>query len=693
MLKKSLSVFLTLSIIIGLLIILPTNAATSSDVPSDAVEFNGHYYKVFDESISWSSAKTYCESIGGHLVTINSQEEQDFLIVEANNKSKRNYWIGAYPENGTFHWVTGEDFSYTNWASGEPNNVFNMQNAVMMYTKRASYPAGTWNDENENGRNWSGYELSTIGYICEWGVVSTNKKDIDISRDTWSFKNIKGCSFKYFKLWYPDMKAKELFTNYFDSLSGTCFGMATSAMALNSSLQNPSDFSCNSVNEIKKSSVSKSLGITAEEYIKYLYPSQSTIPDSMRTHDDLNALYNDVKEFEQGKNGGVEIGVYGQVELEKHAGHALWGIKAIDESDCSKILVYDCNHPSEDCYIYLNKDSQGNFTSWSYDLRVFGIKPFGTNQAGQPEIKHFTISDGFFYEYLFNKLMGIDTSYPKGITDCYLVSVSEGIVLGDVSLERVSFEDVNNTTNASNQLYWCSDNSIMIANDSNGINATVTGNESSVDIQADSAQAELSIIDNSVSVSSSESDDNIIIQVRKLDSNDDAISLNYEVTSGEEGVQISVDDDMNTIITGASVITLTLSENEVDSNFEILNYYNTTDMIEVDTGKTYMIECNTTNESNSIIISEIDESANTIQVVSSFEYSNMLGDADGDGSVSIIDATIIQRKLADFTVNNPENVAILGDVTRDELDIIDATCIQRYLAGFENNYNIGSKIE
>ena len=692
MLKKSLSILLTLSIIIGL-ICIPANAASMESIPSDAVEFNGHHYKVFDDSISWSNARFYCENLGGHLVTINSQEEQNFLIEQANNKSKRNYWIGAYPENGTFHWVTGEDFSYTNWASGEPNNVFNMQNAVMMYTKRASYPAGTWNDENENGRNWSGYELSTIGYICEWDVESTNKNDIDISRDTWSFKNIKGCSYKYFKLWYPDMKAWKLFTNYLDSLSGTCFGMATSAMALNSSLQNPSDFSCNNVSEIKKSSVSKSLGITAEEYIKYLYPSQSTIPDSMRTRDDLNTLYNDVKDFEQGKNGGVEIGVYGQVELEKHAGHALWGIKAIDESDCSKILVYDCNHPSEDCYIYLNKDSQGNFTSWSYDLRVTGIKPFGTNQAGQPEIKHFTISDGFFYEYLFNKLMGIDTSYPKGITDRYLVSVSEGIVLSDVIFERVSFEDVNVQTSTSNQLYWCSDNSIMIANDSNGINATITGNESSVDIQADSAQAELSISDNSVSVSSSESDDNIIVQIRKLDSNDDAITLNYEVTSGEEGFQISVDDDMNTVISGASEITLTISENEVDSDFEILNYYNTTDTIEVNTDKTYMIEYKSSDESNNIIISERDESASTNHVVSSFKFSNIRGDADGDGSVSIIDVTIIQRKLADLAVDNPENVEILGDVTRDELDIVDATCIQRYLAEFENIYKIGSKID
>lgn len=134
-----------------------------------AVEFNGHYYKIFSDSISWSSAKKYCEDLGGHLVTITSAEEQTFLIDLVKDFSKKNVWIGARPNNGIIEWITGEDFSaYTNWAAGEPNNVFNMQNAVMMYTGKASYPAGTWNDENENGRSWTGYYLSDFGFICEW---------------------------------------------------------------------------------------------------------------------------------------------------------------------------------------------------------------------------------------------------------------------------------------------------------------------------------------------------------------------------------------------------------------------------------------------------------------------------------------------------------------------------------------------
>ena len=57
------------------------------DLPEDAVlwEGNGHYYKVFSgpnseyPQLTWEEAKLACEQLGGHLVTITSSEEQDFI--------------------------------------------------------------------------------------------------------------------------------------------------------------------------------------------------------------------------------------------------------------------------------------------------------------------------------------------------------------------------------------------------------------------------------------------------------------------------------------------------------------------------------------------------------------------------------------------------------------------------------------
>ena len=57
-----------------------------------------------------------------------------------------------------------------------------------------------------------------------------------------------------------------------------------------------------------------------------------------------------------------------------------------------------------------------------------------------------------------------------------------------------------------------------------------------------------------------------------------------------------------------------------------------------------------------------------------------LGDADGDGILSILDATAIQRWLADLPVS--KWVKRLADFDGDgEVTILDATAIQRYLAG------------
>ena len=67
----------------------------------------------------------------------------------------------------------------------------------------------------------------------------------------------------------------------------------------------------------------------------------------------------------------------------------------------------------------------------------------------------------------------------------------------------------------------------------------------------------------------------------------------------------------------------------------------------------------------------------------------LLGDADGNGEVDVIDATIIQRYISDMTVPYAEETLMNGDVDGDgELSVIDATYIQRYSASFDVPYPI-----
>lgn len=72
----------------------------------------------------------------------------------------------------------------------------------------------------------------------------------------------------------------------------------------------------------------------------------------------------------------------------------------------------------------------------------------------------------------------------------------------------------------------------------------------------------------------------------------------------------------------------------------------------------------------------------------------ILGDADGNGEVDLIDATLIQRLLAEIQVIIPIDVLMYGDVDGDgELTISDVTFIQRYEAEMDSIYPIGQPIE
>lgn len=67
--------------------------------------------------------------------------------------------------------------------------------------------------------------------------------------------------------------------------------------------------------------------------------------------------------------------------------------------------------------------------------------------------------------------------------------------------------------------------------------------------------------------------------------------------------------------------------------------------------------------------------------------SFVYGDADNDGSLSILDATCIQRVLADYTVANfNKEAAMVSD--GKELTIIDATLIQRKLVNLIDRFPV-----
>lgn len=127
-----------------------------------------HTYELFETGLVWDEAKAYCESLGGHLMTVTSADEQKILDnLLTKEAGKGYYWLGGYKSSdGNYAWVTGESFSYTNWNGGEPNNVSGEETVIMAYGGASGYPIGSWNDATTDGHFTS--EVSGFGFICEW---------------------------------------------------------------------------------------------------------------------------------------------------------------------------------------------------------------------------------------------------------------------------------------------------------------------------------------------------------------------------------------------------------------------------------------------------------------------------------------------------------------------------------------------
>ena len=145
-----------------------------------------HYY-VSEASILWEEAKINCELMGGHLVTISSEEENELVWqgVYANGLNpggSNNYqaWIGLYQNfdapdysepAGGWEWVTGEPVEYSNWGSTEPNNTDQGYFVHMTDANGACLEGddicGTWDDANISGN------LQSAFYVLELPIESS----------------------------------------------------------------------------------------------------------------------------------------------------------------------------------------------------------------------------------------------------------------------------------------------------------------------------------------------------------------------------------------------------------------------------------------------------------------------------------------------------------------------------------------
>ncbi len=143
---------------------------TAMASPTKMVSRNGHTYTFYEVYRSWGAAKALCEQLGGHLATITSAEEQEFLRNHADGKA---FWIGAvdqYSDN-QWQWVTDEMWGYTAWADNQATDT--------KYPERYAYltTSGEWNNTCME------MNAEKIGFIVEVDPDITSSEIGDVNMD------------------------------------------------------------------------------------------------------------------------------------------------------------------------------------------------------------------------------------------------------------------------------------------------------------------------------------------------------------------------------------------------------------------------------------------------------------------------------------------------------------------------------
>lgn len=136
---------------------------------------NGHAYEVVvANEIDWHAAKEAAAERGGHLVTITTDAENDFVFTlakpageawkyESGDDLSLGPWIGciqapgSIEPDGGFGWITGEPFAYESFGNGQPDDSAG-ENACHFF----SYGEleAVWNDNAST--------LPLAGYIVEY---------------------------------------------------------------------------------------------------------------------------------------------------------------------------------------------------------------------------------------------------------------------------------------------------------------------------------------------------------------------------------------------------------------------------------------------------------------------------------------------------------------------------------------------
>lgn len=157
---------------------------TETQLESAAFHEGIHNYDVFVSDSTWTEASRACENLGGHLATIDSREEWDYLIdmLKSRNTGAYYFYIGASRTGNSDYYWEGADGSYYGdpvnstsfwgndlWLEGEPSyqdGDTREDRLAILYMK--SSDRWVLNDVADDPIYMEEYLSGKVAYICEY---------------------------------------------------------------------------------------------------------------------------------------------------------------------------------------------------------------------------------------------------------------------------------------------------------------------------------------------------------------------------------------------------------------------------------------------------------------------------------------------------------------------------------------------
>ncbi len=169
------------------LLALPVVAAGVTPLSAQVVHWsaasggNGHWYEAVyvPAGIDWASADVAARVAGGHLASVSDAAENDFVFGLVDDprfwfpdryNSNIGPWLGGVQPSGSpepaggWEWVTGEPFTWTSWAAGEPNNLGGNEDRLHFFYNPAPTRMPHWND-------LPGFVATIVGYVVEYELT------------------------------------------------------------------------------------------------------------------------------------------------------------------------------------------------------------------------------------------------------------------------------------------------------------------------------------------------------------------------------------------------------------------------------------------------------------------------------------------------------------------------------------------